>query len=162
MQTVKNAISAALGALPPSMDSERARVMLWAIGLQESRLTARRQMVGSPPKPVGAAAGLWQFERGGGVKGVLSHAATKAHAVALCQERGVTATPQAVWEALQVDDVLAAGFARLLLWSDPSALPAVGDQAAAWALYVRTWRPGKPHHQTWGALYAQAVKQCAI
>jgi hypothetical protein len=38
--------------------------------------------------------------------------------------------------------VLAAIFARLLLFSDPAPLPA--DMGEAYALYRRTWRPGKP------------------
>jgi len=53
--------------------------------------------------------------------------------------------------------VLAAGVARLLLWTDPKALPAIGDADAGWSLYLRTWRPGKPHPKTWPALYAQAM-----
>jgi hypothetical protein len=34
----------------------------------------------------------------------------------------------------------------------------VGDVAGAWALYMRVWRPGKPHRQTWPALYQHALK----
>ena len=56
--------------------------MLLAIGLQESRLTHRRQ-IGGP------ARGLWQFERGGGVAGVLRHAASRDHALSVCDARRV-------------------------------------------------------------------------
>jgi hypothetical protein len=62
-----------------------------------------------------------------------------------------------VYNSLAHDDVLAAAFARLLLWTDPQRLPSLGDADGAWALYLRTWRPGKPHPQTWPALYAQAL-----
>ena len=60
--------------------------------------------------------------------------------------------PDAIYAALEYDDVLAAGVARLLLWTDPKALPPVGDVDAAWALYLRTWRPGKPKPDSWACL----------
>src|SRR5690554_397984 len=154
-----SAIAPALELLPAQMTSPEAVVMLLAIGLQESRFQHRRQLVGSPPRPTGPATGFWQFERGGGVTGVLSHRASQDHAHALCRSRDVSAAPAEVWAALQHDDVLATGFARLLLWTDPHRLPALGDAQAAWDLYIRTWRPGKPHRHTWNALYAQALRE---
>lgn len=156
-EIIDNAIGPALELLPPAMDTSGARVMLLAIGLQESRFTARRQLVGNPPRAVGPARGLWQFEQGGGVRGVLAHPSSRDYAIAVCDEREVAATARDVYNMLEYDDVLAAAFARLLLWTDPGKLPRVGDADAAWALYLRTWRPGKPHPQTWNALYAQAV-----
>ena len=60
----------------------------------------------------------------------------------LCAVRGVPAQPRAVWEAIEHDDVLAAGLARLLLYTDPARLPKLGDVEGAWQLYLRTWRPG--------------------
>ena len=110
--------------------------MLLAIGLQESRFVHRRQ-IGGP------ARGFWQFEQGGGVRGVLAHPASAALARQVCQVRGVPPTAPSVYSRLELDDVLAAAFARLLL--DRSGAPArTGDADAAWALYLRTWRPGKP------------------
>src|SRR5699024_5570463 len=100
------------------MTSDEARVMLGATALQESGL-ATRQQYGGP------AHGLWQFERGGGVRGVLNYHTTRAHARSLCAKRHVSPTSLAVYEALPHDDVLAAGFARLYLWTDPRALPAL-------------------------------------
>lgn len=47
---------------------------------------------------------------------------------------------------------------RLLLYTDPKSLPEIGDAQAAWDLYQRVWRPGKPHRQTWDDLYAVACK----
>lgn len=149
------AIIPALTLLPARMDTDEARVMLVAIGLQESRFVHRRQ-IGGP------ARGFWQFEKGtrasrGGVWGVYLHPASKDHLAVLCKARSVTCDPDAIYAALEYDDVLAAGVARLLLWTDPKALPAIGDADAGWALYLGTWRPGKPHPQTWPVLYAQAV-----
>lgn len=143
-------ISAALAALPARMDSPEARVMLVAIGLQESRFVHRAQV------PVAHAKGFWQFERGGGVAGVLRHPASQALAKEACFFADVAPNPTDVWNALEHDDVLAATFARLLLWTDPRALPPVGDTNGAWDLYLRTWRPGKPHPQTWPKLHAKA------
>jgi hypothetical protein len=140
-----------LALLPSKMDSERARVMLLAIGLQESRFEHRRQ-IGGP------ARGFWQFERAGGVQGVLRHPATAALAEAVCRERSVEPNAAAAYAKLEFDDLLACAFARLLLWSDPQPLPAVGYAGASWQLYLRTWRPGKPHRETWDALYRQAVE----
>lgn len=151
---VETAILPALALLPAKMDTPAARVMLLAIGLQESRFVHRRQ-IGGP------ARGFWQFEQGGGVRGVLTHPASAALARQVCEVRGVAPTTAAVYAQLENDDVLGAAFARLLLWTDPKSLPAIGDADAAWALYLRTWRPGKPHAQTWPALHGQAVAEVA-
>jgi len=148
LQTISDtAIEPALDLLPSRMDSAEARVMLLAIGLQESRFLYRKQIKGP-------ARGFWQFERGGGVVGVLNHAATAHHANLICQARGVEPMSTDVYMALEKDDVLAAAFARLLLWTDPYPIP--DEKDAAWALYERTWRPGKPHRQTWDAFFEQA------
>lgn len=158
MKDVLRSIDEALSLLPEKMDSKEARVMLVAIGLQESRFQHRRQLVGNPPRPVGPAKSYWQAERGGGmVHGVRTHPATKAIAASLYKARGVAPTNQAIWDAIENDDVLAAALARLLLWTDPHKLPAIGDVDAAWDLYIRTWRPGKPHRHTWDEMYTKAL-----
>lgn len=141
--------------LPPRMDSTEAAVVLVAIGLQESGFETRRQRGNGP------ARGFWQFEQGGGVRGVLQHNASRQYALELCALRGVPATDAAVWAAMERDDVLSAGFARLLLWTDPASLPALGDSVAAWELYARTWRPGKPHPERWPANYERAAREVA-
>lgn len=151
----EQAITPALALLPARMSEHRERVeiMLLAIGLQESRFEHRRQILGP-------ARSFWQAERGGGmVHGVLRHHLTSEAAVALCDARGVQPVDQAVYLAIEHDDVLAAGLARLLLWSDPLPLPKVGEVAKAWDYYLRTWRPGKPHRATWDGLYAQAMDE---
>lgn len=139
------AIEPALLLLPARMESAEAVVMLLAIGLQESLFKHRRQLVGSPPKPVGPAKSFWQAEQGGGmVTGLLGFHNQDVQDLArgLCAVRGVPAQPRAVWEAIEHDDVLAAGLARLLLYTDPARLPGLGDEEGAWQLYLRTWRPG--------------------
>ena len=147
---IETAINPAMAMLPERMESPRARVMSLAIGLQESRFEHTHQ-IGGP------AHGWWQFERGGGVRGVLSHAASRGYARELCLAQGVPAEVGPAFDAIEHDQVLAAGFARLLLWTDPKALPALGDVDGAWDLYIRTWRPGKPHPETWPGFYAQAL-----
>lgn len=146
-----SAIAPALALLPAKLTSPQAFVMLIAIGLQESGLTDRVQKNGGP------ARGLWQFEQGGGIRGVLRHDATGGLAAQVCEARDVPAVAAHVWAQLPHDDILAAAFARLLLYSDPQPLPKLGDEVGAWALYLRTWRPGRPHPERWPGNYAQAL-----
>ena len=153
---VMQAVNEGLRLLPPAMDSTEARVLMYAIGLQESRFTHRAQVIDGGGK--GPARGLWQFERGGGVAGVLRHPASRFWASSVCNARNTPAQPMNVWLALEADDVLAAAFARLLLFTDPSRLPAVGEQADSWGYYLRNWRPGKPHPRTWPECYETALK----
>ncbi|WP_424137330.1 hypothetical protein [Roseomonas chloroacetimidivorans] len=122
---------------------DRARVMLLAIALQESGCRARRQV------PVAHAMGFWQFERAGGVAGVLQHAASRPFALDVCEQLAVAATPEAVHPALEHNDVLACAFARLLLWTDPAALPGPDQISESWLYYRRNWRPGKPRPGEW-------------
>jgi hypothetical protein len=138
-------------AVPDVMVSDEARVMLLAIALQESDLEYRRQ-IGGP------ARGFWQFEAGGGVQGVMSHVASCEIAEEVCGSLRVPFENTDVHEALAWSDPLAVAFARLLLWTDAAPLPAVGDVDRAWGYYLRNWRPGKPHPETWVANYALAVE----
>lgn len=150
------AISPAMELLPPHMDSPKARVMLLAIGLQESRFQYRRQMNDGP------ARGYWQFEQGskasrGGVWGVYLHSQSTELLRLLCRARDCEFTPRSIHAEIEHDDVLAAGLARLLLWTDAKPLPEVTDEQGAWVLYAqRTWRPGKPHPGTWPGFHARA------
>lgn len=121
--------------LPGKFDSAPARVQLLAIAMQESELRTRRQ-------DGGPARSLWQFEQGGGIHGVLTHPASSIWAKAVCLHRAVAPTEGDVYAAFLVDDLLACAFARLLLWTDAAALPALGDADGAWAYYQRNWRPG--------------------
>lgn len=141
-------LTPALALLPPGMDTPIARCHVLAIGLQESELKHRRQL------PTGPARGLWMFERGGGVRGVLEHDWSSLHAERVCDARDVDPNSRDVYAALEVDDVLAAAFARLLLYTDPHKLPTTADKA--WDVYMRTWRPGKPRPEHWRANWAAA------
>lgn len=145
------AIIPALALLPAHMNSPPAEVMLLAIGLQESGFVHRRQINGP-------ARSYWQAEQGGGmVHGVLRHPSTARYAIELCDARGIQPVDEKIYAAIEHDDVLAAGLARLLLWTDPEPLPVIGEVGNAWDLYLRTWRPGKPHRNRWDACYAHAM-----
>lgn len=150
LEVDRDGIRPALAWLPSKMNTVEARVMLGAIGYQESEFEHRRQMGNGP------ARSFWQMERGGGVVGVLTHAASSELALMACKWRGVRASSQDVWEAIEHDDVLGAIFARLLLFTDPRPLPKLADVDGAWAYYVRNWRPGKPHPDKWPGNHAKA------
>jgi hypothetical protein len=149
----ERAIVPALALLPARMTSPEAEIMLLSITQQEDPDQRRRQW------PTGPARGLWQFERAGGVRGVLRHEKTAELAAAVCVARGVMPGEHEVHAALEHDDVLAAAFARLLLWTDRLALPAQHDAAGGRDLYLRVWRPGKPHPERWAPRFAAAVRE---
>ena len=135
-QVMRDAIRPALALLPAAMDTPQARCMLLAIGLQESRFVHRRQ-IGGP------ARGFWQFEQGGGVRGVLAHPAARRWRAryarfAGCRRRRRPCTRAWNWTMCWRPRL------RGCCWTDPARLPRTGDADAAWALYLRTWRPGKP------------------
>src|SRR3546814_4167946 len=61
----KSSIKPALKLLPKQMDSREARVLLLAIGLQESGFEHRWQVIDRRrPNRKGPARGFWQFELG--------------------------------------------------------------------------------------------------
>lgn len=141
-------------ALDFKYDDFPARVMLCAIGAQESRFATRVQYHGP-------ARGYWQFERAG-VRGVLQYPTTKQEAQRLAVRRHVKPNVFAIHTALASDDVLGVGFARLLLWTDPAPLPdprTPFDEfdpdvtKVAWEYYLRNWRPGKPRPESWETHY---------
>lgn len=155
---IETAVAPALQLLPRHLDTPKARVLELAIGLQESRFEFRRQLGNGP------ARGFWQFEEGtrasrGGVWGVYLHRASAELLRLLCRDRDCNYEPRAIWAQLERDDVLAAGVARLLLLTNPKPLPEIGQRDEAWDYYAETWRPGKPHRQTWDDLYAQALDE---
>ena len=130
---------------------DRARVLLTAISGQEANWSARKQANSGP------ARGLFQFERRGGVAGVLNDDVTADMARAACAKAGVAPNSLTVWRALETNDRLAVAFARLLLWTEEAPLPEVGDIAAAWKTYSRLWRPGAPSFNRWQIDYPQAL-----
>lgn len=164
---LQRVIVPALKLLPPAMDSPQARVQLVANAGQESGLETRWQVIDlKRPERKGPARGLWQFEKGtrasrGGVWGVYLHESSRYWLAQVCATRGVQFHPDAIYRAIEVDDILACCVARLLLFTDPKRLPAIGDERAAWALYKRTWRPGKPHPGRWPGNYRRAIEAVA-
>jgi hypothetical protein len=122
--------------LTAKFDGAAARIQVLANGMQETGFQTRQQIGGGPGRS------YWQFEQAGGIRGVLTHPATKAYARAICGLRAVAPVESDVYAAFLSDDLLACAFARLLLWTDPNPLPQIGDEKGAWALYHRTWRPG--------------------
>lgn len=149
-RVITDILNPALALVPLKMDSPKARLQMLTQGQQESRFQYRRQQGDGP------ARGFWQFESGGGVKGVMNHPATTAIAHDLCSGFGIPWDRPTVWAALETNDELAAAFARLLLWTDLKPMPDLGDRQGAWDLYARVWRPGKPHRDTWDAYYDKA------
>lgn len=139
-----------LALLPAKMNSRAARIIMVAINGQENPRRLEQQ-VGGP------ARGDYQFERGGGVRGVMTHASSKEHCKSACKARGVPFESEAIYQAIGTDPILAAALARLLLWTDPKPLPLAGDEAGAWALYERVWRPGKPYPGKWAGSYRLAM-----
>ncbi len=168
MSDLKTDIEAGLALLlPKPTPSDGARVLLYSTNRQENPARSPRQLISKDGRlqPVGPAAGDYQFEKGGGLRGVLNFGGlTTQRAQSACKARGVQPTADAVFTAIQTDPILAAAFARLLYYTDPFPLPAVGDEAGAWALYLRTWRPGASDRQPvelrakWRKSYADAMK----
>lgn len=170
-EVYETAVRPALGLLPVAMTSPAAIVWLLTVGQQESSLTHRFQLIedgsgqlarnadGTLKK--GPARGLWGFEMGGGTRGVLFHPRTGELAIKVCQERGLQkpVEPRAVWEAFEADDVLAAAFARLLMWTDGYPLPRRDDLEAGWQMYAtRLWRPGRPRYEHWSDNHARSLE----
>lgn len=143
-------IKPGLDLLPAKMDTPEARVLLVAIGLQESRFQHRFQ-IGGP------ARSFWQFERGGGIRGVLQHYTTHDIAHRVCNVLRIPADEDTCYDAIAWNDALAAAFARLLLWTVPKPIPVIGKVSDAWDYYLEGWRPGKPHRNSWADLYRQAI-----
>lgn len=135
-------------------DTLEARRFVLAIALQESGLAHRRQ-VGADGAETGPAASFWQFETGGGCKGVLSHPSTAKPMQRLCTDFDVAPTPQGLWEAMRYHDTIAAAAARLLIFTLPAKLPTTA--AEGWAQYVAAWRPGKPRPQSWAGAWDLAT-----
>jgi hypothetical protein len=170
----EQAITPALALLPAKMSLRRLQVdlLMLTAHLQEAPNREQCQLPIRPGK-CGPARGIWQFERGGGVAGVLRHHASRAAAVAACRALGIEPSVDGVFAALpgQVD-VIDAVFARLLFWTDPLPLPAVGDVEGAWQCYLRTWNPGaysrgtpperRKLRQKWGANYARVLEALQV
>lgn len=142
----------ALCGIPNTPDAQR---ILLAIAIQETGLRNRRQVIAGKGE-TGPAASFWQFEQGGGCKGVLEHYLVAPCMRGLCADFNVPATPAGLWEAMRYNDVLAAIAARLLVYTLPGKLPTTAEDG--WRQYIEAWRPGKPHISTWAAAWETATK----
>jgi len=138
-------------------DSFEARRMVLAIALQESGARYRRQ-INNQGEPVGAASSYWQFEKGGGCVGVLTHASVSKAMKATLAANDIGATSQELWESMRYHDIVAATAARLLLYTLPDKLPM--QMQEGWNQYLKAWRPGKPHPNTWANCWTSADAAC--
>lgn len=140
-----------LSTIAPIAVSDQALVLELAIAGQESDWEDRLQH-GGP------ARSFWQFEKSGAVAQLFG-SSVSSWLKATCAALDIPYDQSTVFEAMAWNDALAATMARLLLWTDPAPLPAVGDVNASWAYYQRNWRPGAPRPSDWPSNYqiAQAV-----
>lgn len=143
-------IRANLKTIPPSVEEH---TMLLAIAGQESNWSARRQANNGP------AVSYWQFERGGGIVGLMRDDETSRSVASLCGMAGVPFQSTAIWRfmATPEGDNFSAAMARLLLWTDPMPLPKMEDDG--WRYYLRLWRPGKPDQSRFRGAYQQAAAE---
>ena len=134
--------------------NDEAVQMVVTIAGQESNWDARKQY-GGP------ARSYWQFEQGGGVWGVLNHASTSGMIREICTAIDIdTVDEPTIYEAMAWSSFLGCAMARLLLLTDAAALPAIGDVDGSWDYYLRNWRPGAPHPETWPDKY-KIAQDCA-
>ncbi|HKC47656.1 MAG TPA: hypothetical protein VKB63_08665 [Gemmatimonadales bacterium] len=139
-------VSPVLAWMGKPYNTDKARVLLLAIGQQETAFRRRVQMGKGP------ARSFWQIEpgktAGAGIFQLYPGMEPFRHFAAM---RDFPTTRQAVSTILATPrgDDLAVIISRGLLWIDPAPLPKVGDAKVAWAYYLRTWRPGKPRPGAW-------------
>lgn len=150
LEVYNGAIQPIYSYLKPELNSPEANCQLLAMGRQESGFRVRQQ------ENQGPAHGLWQFERGG-IQDVLYSTRSGNMLWQFCQDIDIPYGSVTIYNALLVDDILAAGLARLLLWDALKPLPKIGDIDSAWECYLRCWGPGKPSRVRWSLSYAQAV-----
>lgn len=166
--TLKADIEAGLALLPEPLRSLDAKVQLYATSIQENPTRAPRQIIKKDGKlqPIGPAAGDYQFEKTGGIRGLLNFKSESVQSLltSVCAARQVLRTVDGLFDAIQRDPVLAAALARLLYFTDAGALPKAGAEQYAWDVYLRTWRPGayerdpKGLRAKWSKSYAEAMK----
>lgn len=166
--TLKADIDAGLVLLPEPLRTLDAKVQLYATSTQENLTRAPRQLIKKDGKlqPIGPAAGDYQFEKTGGIRGLINFKSARVQQMLteVCKARKVAMTADALFDAIQFDPVLAAALARLLYYTDAGALPKAGAEQYAWDVYLRTWRPGayqrdpKGLRAKWAKSYAEAMK----
>lgn len=147
---------------PGNPDDPNTHRMLVAISAQEADLQYRAQLdAQGRENPNGPALGLLQFEKGtytslGGVSGVIMHYKSAPFLKRACVYFHLPFTNEAIWRAQRTNDQFAFITGRLLLWTDPYAMPK--EQKVGWVAYAdRLWRPGKPHPERWAANWQLAT-----
>lgn len=166
--TLKADIEAGLALLPEPLRTIDAKVQLYATSVQENPTRAPRQLIKKDGKlqPIGPAAGDYQFEKTGGIRGLVNFKSARLQQMLseVCKARKVAVNVDALFDAIQVDPVLAAALARLLYFTDAAVLPKAGAEQYAWGVYLRTWRPGAYERDPeglrakWSRSYAEAMK----
>ena len=144
---------------PEHLMDSNAQAMMLAIGLQESDLKHRQQLIGRNrnwwQSINGPATGFWQFEKIG-IKGVIEHRTAGPMFKTVCDLLGYPTNVNVIHKAVINNDILAVALARCLLWMVPEKLPGVGEAAKAWDQYLSAWRPGKPSPLRWEDRYILA------
>lgn len=150
-------IEPSLGVLSVFVDKKvdiasiEAKLLLIAIGIQESGLTARRQFGHGP------ARSWWQIEELTALDTIQRWRPLKAYLTYLEIPIPIH-TATLFGYVLQYSEYAACGIARGILALDPSPLPTVGDLSGAWETYRRCWRPGKPRLEKWDSSYQLALE----
>lgn len=146
MPSLRADIESGLNLLPENLRTIDARVLLYATSTQENPTRSPRQIIRKDGKlqPVGPAGGDYQFEKTGGIRGLVNFKSPRLQGMLadVCKARGVAVNVDALFDAIQTDPILAAALARLLYFTDSAPLPKAGDEQNAWNTYLRTWRPG--------------------
>ena len=139
----------AFSLLPSKMDTPEARALVLAICAEESALKHRRQIRGP-------ALGIAQFERIA-VTDALQHPMKRPHLLSALAEQIYTGISDIdLHSIIEHNDTLALVLARLNLWPDPRPLPTESQADAAYAYYLRVWRPGKTSPASWQANWLSA------
>src|SRR5262249_55301759 len=128
-----------------------ARLLLVAIGCQESAFKTRRQLKGP-------ARGWWQFEKRGGGDEVARVPKSQPFRDA-ARESGFHNDMDTHYVAIGGPaGELACTTSRGILWAYPQPLPERGDEDGAYSYYTRVWRPGKPSRARWSTSYQTALE----
>jgi hypothetical protein len=159
MQVLKNDLG-----FKGAIDFNVERLLLTICG-QEAQFKWRAQLDSQGREnPNGPALGLLQFEKGtmssrGGVSGVMLHASSKALLMAACNYAHIPFENTSIWRAQRTNDLFAFITGRLLLFTDPFAVP--NKVQDGWECYAkRLWRPGKPHPDKWPGYWNTATAVC--
>lgn len=79
--------------------------------------------------------------------------------MAACAYARIPFDNTSIWKAQRTNDLFAFITGRLLLYTDPYAVP--NNTQAGWTCYAeRLWRPGKPHPKKWPSRWATATAAC--